>query len=295
MTISQTKLIEDYNSLRSKAPSSSIGLIIQFCSYFQTDDPELFKEFERAIASSYSETIGTNKLIDLYAKRYNLNPQTDIEQIMHLFINNTLTNGISYHLNSSANFPSIMEQGLGISAIGLKTEERQDYERLKAAIDPDTFKMLQPFHREKEGSKLYFSNIPILKARYGDRPEWLKELKSNSFIVKDNPEARTLVDEVLHKYDQKYEFAEKMLFLIPNPAPTISDEILGELQKNMSPRDIINYLHNGLLTQKDLYTNRHIASSNIIAVDLKSHNMYIRKEDGTVAEVEPTLNNTSKK
>lgn len=295
MTLSQTKLIEDYNSLRTKVESANVGLMIQFCSYFQTDNVDLYKEFEQAVKSSTTGTLTTNNLINLYAKRYNLNPQTDVKQIMHLFINNTLTNGISYHLNSSANFQSIMEIGLGVSAIGLKTEERQDYERLQASITPETFKKLQPFHGEKQGSKLYFSNIPILNARYGDRPEWLKELKLNSFMVEDNPKTLALVDEILHKYDRKYEFADKMLFLIPNPAPTISDEMIEDLEKSMSPRDIISYLHNNLLSKKDLHTSKHIPSSSIIAVDLKTHDMHIRKENGTVEAVKPLNNSSTKK
>ena len=162
MTLNQTKLIEDYNSLKQKTNDTDIGLMIQFCTYFQSDDETLYQEFKRLSKESLSESINTEDLINLYAKRYNLSPQTHIEQIMHLFINNAITNGVAYHLNSSANFDSIMELGLGISAIGLKTEERQDYERLQASIPEDTFRRLQPFVGDKKGSKVYYSNKPIL-------------------------------------------------------------------------------------------------------------------------------------
>ena len=285
MTLNQTKLIEDYNSLKQKVGNEDIGLLIQFCTYFQSDDESLYKEFRRLSKESLSESIDTEDLIALYAKRYNLSPQTHIEQIMHLFINNAITNGIAYHLNSSANFDSIMETGLGISAIGLKTEERKDYERLQASIPAETFKRLQPFVGEKKGSKLYYSNKPILRARYGDRPEWLKELKINSYAVKDDPHSRTLVDQVLHKYDRKYEFADKMLFLIPHPLAPVAASATEQLLQTHSPEQIINYFNTAVLSQKDLHTDKHIPSSSIIAVDLKNYNMYARKTNGTVGVI----------
>ena len=288
MTLNQTKLIEDYNSLRKKIDDEDIDLMIQFCTYFQSDDENLYQEFKRLSKESLSESIDTEDLIRLYAKRYNLSPQTHIEQIMHLFINNAITNGVAYHLNSSANFDSIMEVGLGISSIGLKTEERQDYERLQASIPKETFKHLQPFVGEKKGSKLYYSNKPILKARYGDRPEWLKELKLNSYAVEDDPKSRALVEQVLHKYDIKYEFAEKMLFLIPHPLAQVASSATEELLKSRSPEQIISYFNTAVLSQKDLHTDKHIPSSSIIAVDLKTHDMYARKSNGTVGAIKNT-------
>ena len=285
MTLNQTKLIEDYNSLRKKTDDKDIGLMIQFCTYFQSDDENLYQEFRRLSKESISESINTEDLIRLYAKRYNLSPQTHIEQIMHLFINNAITNGVAYHLNSSANFDSIMEVGLGISAIGLKTEERQDYERLQASIPEETFRRLQPFAGEKKGSKLYYSNKPILKARYGDRPEWLKELKLNSYAVADDPRSRTLVEQVLHKYDRKYDFADKMLFLIPHPLAPLASNAVEELTKTHSPEQIIDIFNSSILSQKDAHTNQHISSSSIIAVDLKTQEMYARKTNGTVGVI----------
>lgn len=288
MTLSQSKLIEDYNSLRTKVDNPNIGQMIQFCTYFQTDDLELYKEYESALKKSWGDTISTDKLIELYAKRYNLNPHTHIEQIMNLFVNNAIINGTAYHLNSSANFDSIMETGLGISAIGLKTEERQDYERLQASIPKETFKRLQPFVGEKKGSKLYYSNIPILKARYGDRPEWLKELKINAPLVADDVESRKLVEQVLHKYDIKYEFAEKMLFLLPHPLATKANYVMKELAAEYSPEQVIDYFNTQILGQKDLHTDQHISSSNIIAVNLKTHDMYAKKSNGEVSVIKPT-------
>lgn len=292
MTLSQSKLIEDYNSLRTKVENPNIGQMIQFCTYFQTDDLELYREYESALRKSPGESISTNKLIELYAKRYNLNPHTHIEQIMNLFINNAIINGTAYHLNSSANFDSIMERGLGIAAIGLKTEERQDYEQLQATLPEEVFRQLQPFVGEKKGSKVYYSNIPILNARYGDRPEWLKELRTNSKYVELTPQEKQAVDKVLHKYDIKYEFAEKMLFLLPHPLANVAHSAMKELSESYSPEQIISYF-NQVLSQKDLHTDKHITSSNIIAVNLKTNNMYVRKSNGEVSEITPK-NSTQK-
>lgn len=292
MTLSQSKLIEDYNSLRTKVDNPNIGQMIQFCTYFQTDDLELYREYESALRKSPGETISTDKLIELYAKRYNLNPHTHIEQIMNLFVNNAIINGTAYHLNSSANFDSIMETGLGISAIGLKTEERQDYEQLQATLPEQTFRQLQPFTGEKKGSKVFYSNIPILNARYGDRPEWLKELKTNSKYVELTPQERQAVDKVLHKYDIKYEFAEKMLFLLPHPLANVANSAMEELSESYSPKQIISYF-NQVLGQKDMHTDKHIPSSNIIAVNLKTHDIYARKSNGEVAAIKPE-NSTQK-
>ena len=276
MTLAQQKLIENYNSLKSKLNSDRIDAIIAFCIYFQSDDEILYKEFESIYQDMCLGNIRTKALINLYAQRYNLDPNKDIETIRDIFLNNTIDEGFSYHLNSSANFSTIMEKGLGLSAIGIKTEERKDYEILQQSIPFEIFRMLQPYHGEKQGSKVYYSNIPILYARYGDRPEWLKELKLSSKIpdlLEQGSAEQKLVNNILEKYEKKYKEAKKVLFLIPNPWSAIIKPKLEKILPMMPPEEMISYFLDRILTQKDLYTTEHIEPNNIIAVNLESLDM----------------------
>ena len=45
--------------------------------------------------------------------------------------------------------------------------------------------------------------------------------------------------------------------------------------------------------EKDLHNDKHITSSKIIAVNLKTNNMYVRKSNGEVSEITPK-NSTQK-
>jgi len=284
MTIGQVDLINNFNSLKEKTNSNNTAALLRFCSLFQSDDENLFQEFLQI----YNGVNDYNKTISLFAKRYNLDENKDIEQIMYLFVQNAINNGVVYHLNSSANFESIMNMGIGVSAIGFKTEERKDYEMLQKSLPLDTLKKLLPFHGEKNGSKIYFSCTPILNARYGDRPEWLKELKLNSFILDEGTKEKEIVDQVLNKYDQKYSNAEKVLFIIPNPN-TLSESTIKDSLKSESPRDIIfKCLY--YLEEKDMFTNKHIPSSYIIAMDLNNQVLYALNENGVVDSVTQNTN-----
>lgn len=291
MTLGQVRLIENYDSLMKKLQLvgeeiglRKLGMMIRFCVFFQTDDIELFRQFA-SLHDGVSSMIDVDDFIELYAKRYGLDAQSDIKKIMDIFIDNAIYNGVSYHLNSSANFDSIMELGLGISAVGLKTPEREDYERLEKLVKPDIFRKLQPFRGEKDGSKLYYSNVPIFNARYGDRPEWLKELKLNSFVLEEYLEAKNLVDEVLRKYDSKYNDSKRMLFLIPNPASRISKEVINTFLKNNTPQVVISYFLNTVLSAKDMNTKEHIPASLIVAVDLENFAMYCKGESDKINKV----------
>lgn len=296
MTVGQEKLVENYNSLLRKLELDDtltvidIGNVIRFCSLFWSDDVELFKEFDLISRSSSNSATGEfsyeniNRVIKLFAKRYGLNLQAEMEKVMYLFIQNAINNGISYHLGSSANFQSIMELGLGIEAIGFKTEEREDYEKL---ISSGGEKLL-PF-RGSNASKLFYSNKPILGARYGIKPEWLMELKLNYVLVADI-ELKRIVDDILKKYDEKYKDAYRMLFLIPFQKSQLSETTVGKwLSYGALPSDIVSGLWS-VLEQKDLHTSSHIPSSDILAVDLKDFSMYCRDEYGDVKKIVNGIN-----
>lgn len=269
MTLAQQKLIKNYNSLRSKLKSDRVGTIISFCMYFQSDDPILYKEFEKI----YPDYISAEALIKLYAKRYNLDPNKDIDKIRDIFLNNTIFEGFSYHLNSTANVSNIMQKGLCISAIGIKTEERNDYEMLQRLLPQETFQKLQPFRNEKQGSRLYYSNVPILSSDYGDRPEWLKELRKNSKIsgvLKPGSPEEMLVKNLLDKYDEKYSHAKRVLFLIPNPHASILKEKLDQILQLLPPKEIISIFLNDILTKTNLYTTKHVEPNDIMVMNLES-------------------------
>ena len=87
--------------------------------------------------------------------------------------------------------------------------------------------------------------------------------------------------------ERKYEFAEKMLFLIPHPMSSLASRAVDELSQTNSPEQIIDYFNNHILSQKDLHTDKHIASSNIIAVNLQTQNMHILNRNGEPIEITP--------
>lgn len=282
MTLSQTEFVKNYLNLISQVDKNDLGKVIRFCSLFNTDDIELYNKFKNSSQSS-------EDVINLYAERYDLDSQNDIEEIMYAFIQNAINNGVSYHLNSSANRSSILNMGLGTSAIGIKTEERSDYERLEEITSSELFNKLEPFHGDKKGSKVYYSNKPILNARYGKMPEWIQELKINSDFVDfgEEQEAKKFVDEILKKYEKKYFNKGRDILILPYLGKKISEDEVEQLLKRYSPKDIIGLLYRGVLNSVDEYYTSHISGTNIISIDLENLNLYFMGRNGEIETRSP--------
>lgn len=289
----QNKLIENYDSLLRQLEKEDINVnmsnVIRFCSLFQSDDIELFKKFDLICRGSdngaYGELSYDNIMgvFDLVIRRYGLGGCLDAEKrALSEFVKKAINEGFSYHLGSSANFDSIMERGLGIEAIGLTTEEREDWKRLrdKSFISGGS---LITFSDDNE-SNLWYSNMPILRARYGIMPEWLIELKFKK-LDGDTDDCR-LARSILQKYSEKYNGAHRMLFLFPFQSGKIIEKALEKrLESGQKPRDIFLKYWRGLLEQKNLSTSCHISPSSILAIDLEDYSMWMCDEDGKVIKV----------
>ena len=163
------RFINNYSSLISKIgqiQTDTIYSAIRFCTLFQSADIELYNKFKNSEQKP-------KDIINIYAEMFGLNPQKDIREITHRFAKNAIGEGICYHINNSANAETILNLGLGISAIGLKTDARKDFETLEELVEEDQMRLLHTFANDKKGSRVYYSTIPIPNARYGSRPEWL--------------------------------------------------------------------------------------------------------------------------
>lgn len=282
-TVGLSKFIKNYTSLIANVNKEDLSSVVRFCALFQSDSVDLYNKFQNSKK-------GVEDIISIYAERYELDSEKDIEKIMYIFIQNTVNEGVVYHLNSSANLDSILELGLGTSSIGIKTPERQDYEKLQKMLPENTFNRFQPFHGEKEGSKLYYSCKPILSASYGKMPEWIGELKRNDWIF-DYPdefevsdEARIFIDEIINKYDKKYSNGKRMLFLLPFLADRLSEEDIEGMLAEKSPIELIQYIYSILQNVNKYYTG-HVSPSNILAIDLDTCNIHLRGRDGEKEEI----------
>ena len=286
---SKEDFMKNYTSLMNKTNNADIKSVLEFCKYFQCDDLDLYNEYKKCL----DKGIRVIDLIQLYAKRYNLSLARDDKQIMKLFIKNTIQEGFSYHLGNSVNKDSIMKNGFGISFSVPKTEEDKDYELLESSLDSDIFRELEPFHKTKTNGRTYFSNIPILEARYGDRPEWLIELKKNFDNVKSKLDESSykLISDMIGKYDKKYNNTSKQLYLISNPLK-IDNQRLETLGNIMPAVDVISYLYENVLEQKDLSTDDYISPDNIMSIDLNTYKISYSK-DGEIIEYSDSSKNVA--
>ena len=62
MNLSQQKIIENYTSLKSKVNTKKLGTILAFCIYFQSDNIELYQEFEEIYSDMYFGAINIKAL-----------------------------------------------------------------------------------------------------------------------------------------------------------------------------------------------------------------------------------------
>lgn len=275
--------MKNYKSLKNKVGTDKMNSLIQFCNYFQSDDVNLFNEYIASVDAQ--NLLPVDKLIELYGKRYQLNPERDKEQIKDIFIRNVLEEGYCFHLNSSANYESIMKNGLGLSAIGRKTEERRDYELLKSTLSEDVFRRLQPFHGEKKGSKVYYSNMPMLNASYGQMSEWIMNLRSNFSLVenslRNNPSHYELVTSIINKYNRKYNNQSKKLFLIPNPLKEKA-ALIKESSKGADPKIVIKSICD-VLREKDAFYTGYIPPETMLSVDLNDYSISYNR-DGEIVK-----------
>lgn len=279
-----SKFIKNYTSLMAKVDKEEIGSVVRFCTLFQSDNIDLYNRYK----DSQEEV---EDIINLYAECYGFDPEKDIEEIMWKFFRNTVEEGVVYHLNSSANLESIMTNGLGTSSIGIKTPERQDYEKLESLLPQKTFEKLLPFHGEKSGSRVYYSCKPMLYASYGKMPEWIRKLKENAWVF-DYPdefevsdEARNFIDEILEKYNNKYSDSKRMLFVLPLLEEKITEEDIKRMLANESPLEIMRYM-DLLLQEADEYYIGHVSPANIIAIDLEICNLHLIGEDGQKEKID---------
>ena len=286
--MSKDSFMKNYNSLIKKTDGKDLDLVLQFCNYFQSDDLNLFNEYKKHSANG-CDSMSIDELIELYGKRYQLSPERDMEQIAKVFINNVIQEGYVFHLNSTANYETIMKNGLGLSAIGRKTEERKDYELLQSTLNEDVFRRLQPYHGDKKGSKVYYSNRPILYARYGQMPEWIMELKTNFSDVEGqlNSNDKELVKGIVNKYDKKYANSSRQLFLLPNPLKEqITPALIDSLLKDTPPKQLITALFVGKLSSiesVDSYYTGYFAPEDMLSVDLNDLSISYNK-DGEVVK-----------
>lgn len=287
MTSKET-FMKNYTSLMEKTNNSNLAEVLQFCNYFQSDDIELFKEYKERL----DKGLKIIDFVELFGKRYGLDPAKDLKQIAYLFLKNTLSEGVCFHLGSSANYNSIMTRGLGIK--GMRVEDDLDYVKLKETLSSDLFRKLQPFAATKVEGKTFYSNVPILEARYGSMPEWIIELKKNYSSVeeelKKDPNAYKLVSQLLNKYDKKYSGYSKQLFLFPNPL-NMSEEKINSLLKLMPSADVMAYIYCNVLAQKDLSTSDYIPPRSILAVDLDSYKISYSNKEGEIVEYGDSTSN----
>ena len=281
----QQLFINTYASLISQVGTKEMSTVLKFCNLFHSDNIELYTKFKNSNQTP-------NDIINIYAEMHGLDPQRDIDTIEHIFEQNVFSQGVSYHLNNSANLENILNLGLGISSIGLKTEERKDKEKLKELVKPKVLKKLQPYYEsEHEGNKgkVFFSAHPILTARYGKMPEWIQELKSNYNVFKDDPEypidneAKYFIESILQKYNDKYTGKPKMLFILP-----YSGIVRNRFDyKNCSLEQIIQNIYNNVLGEKDNSTTKYIPGSSIISIDLKNGDMYVSDRENGIIRINP--------
>lgn len=288
MNLSQEKFAKNYISLMFQVDKNDLGNVLRFCSLFKTDDIKLFNKFKNSSQS-------VKDLINLYAEIYDLNPQKDIEKIMRIFIQNAINNGVSYHISSLANRSSIFANGLVANTTGIKTEERIDYEKLEQVSTPELFRKLEPFHNDMKEGRIYYSNVPILDARYGV-PEWLQELKINSdFVNFGNEElAKKTVDEILKKYEKKYVTNDRDIYILPYLGRTISESDIKGLLAQFSPKDIIEILYDNVLCGVDEYCTHDVSNSNIISIDMENLNLHFLGKDGKIVTISPYTENKQK-
>lgn len=288
MNLSQEKFIKSYISLMSQVDRNDLEKLLRFCSLFKTDDLELFNKFKNSSQSS-------KDLINLYAEIYGFDPQKDIEKIMYIFIQNAINNGVSYHLSNSANRSSIFANGLVANTSGIKTEERLDYEKLERISTPELFRKLEPFYRDMKEGRIYYSNIPILDARYGV-PEWLQELKINSSFVDFGNEqvVKKTVDEILQKYEEKYVDTARDIYILPYLGRTFSKSDVEKLLKQFSPKDIIEILYENILHSVNEYCTHDVPNSNMISIDIENLNLHFLGKSGKIETISPYVENSRK-
>lgn len=288
MNLFQEKFAKSYISLMSQVDRNDLEEVLRFCSLFKTDDIGLFNKFTNSSQSS-------EDLINLYAEIYELDTQKDIEKIMYIFIQNAINNGVSYHLSSSANRSSIFANGLVANTEGIKTEERLDYEKLERICTPELFIKLEPFYGDMKEGRIYYSNIPILDARYGV-PEWLQELKINSRFVDFGNEqvAKKTVDEILQKYEKKYTDATRDIYILPYLGQTFSKSDIEKLLEQFSPKDIIEMLYYNLLSSVNKYCTHNVPNSNMISIDLENLNLHFLGKSGKIETISPYVENDRK-
>lgn len=248
-----------------------IASIIKFAIYFRCDDTKLYEEFKTKLGKI--GFLDTKDIIDLLAKRYDLDPKQNMEQIRNMYVNNVINMGYAFHLTPKANVESIDECGLNPGYL----EEQEDIKRVRSELSEQAEKNLFTFAKD-DYNKLYFSRTLNLRVSYGRDPEWIRELNKKSKIIdtymaNETDKAKRDLRELMTKYNAKYQDKSRVLYLIPNSytfnkKKVYTSDDLDNLK--MSPEEIIERFESINSRVIDASVSTHVPRTELICIDLSN-------------------------
>ena len=275
---------KNYSSLISKIDTEEISdrdyeALVSFCALLRSDDLELYNEYK----SKY-RNLTDDFLIYFFAKRYNLDPEKQLADILRKIINNGINDGVCYHMGSSANYESIMTDGLNTDCVGVLTEESEDYKQLCEMIPRNRLKYVFPFNADKKEPTLYYSNKPVVNTRYGNGPEWLQELKLNFNTSEMTLAERDLAREILSKYKIKYDGAHKVLYVLPGLAKKIPEEAIEQMT-SLPNIDMVISSIGAVLERNNESEKVYLSPGHFLALDLDSLDLSYTDDYGEIVNI----------
>lgn len=245
--------------------------IIKFAIYFRSDNLKLYEEFKKKVDSR--GFIDTKDIINLLAKRYDLDPKQNMEQIRNMYVNNVINMGYAFHLTPKANVESIDECGLNPGYL----EEQEDIKRVRSELSEQAENNLFTFAKD-DYNKLYFSRTLNLRVSYGREPEWIRELNKNksmldTYMENETDKAKKDVKELMAKYNAKYQDKSRVLYLIPNSytfdkKKVFTSDDLDNL--NISPEEIIERFESINREVINASVPTYVPRSELICIDLSN-------------------------
>lgn len=266
------------NSLVALYGTGEIDKLIKFAIYFRSDDPKLYEEFKLTVNPDGITSI--EDLIKLYAKRYNLDPEKDMQQIRNMYVNNVFNKGYVFHLTSRANVSSIDESGLN----PIYSEEQDDIKRVREELTPQGEANFFLFAKD-DYHKLYYSRILNLKVNYGFEPEWIRELNKqfrifDTFAKDETEKAKKDLRELRVKYSEKYKDRSRVLYLIPSP--TVEKIIYtsdGLDSLGLKPEEIIRRLEGKNNNERNKFITSYIPRTSLVCIDLSNGKILERNQE----------------
>ncbi len=293
--------------LRAEGRKFSIEEVWNYCLLLRDDNLSSFHESEETIRKIFSKDAFTRSgfekdMIELYAKKLNVNIEGNEQLIWDTFQKNFIENGYVYHITNAYNSENIGKVGLNVYERGEIDEKFKEVcERIKSKkVLSNIFgKGSVDLHRYYYSAELHLNEV-----NYGNVPEWFNFLAKNATgeyvqannynhtkeevmkniigVLRENNESeeaqKSMAELINMSWDKYVENQKRIIVAIPNSkigimpidGVDVKEDFKGEGDTKKGLEILFCMIMDCWHSSIDSYSDKEVKPENLIFIDTET-------------------------